>query len=94
MSMRHLVSIKDLTDEEFVALVERAEYYKKIFKNNDSTEFQKNHLKLLGRTIALIFTKRSTRTRISTEGAATFFGAQPMFGGKDDVQGGGSGAFY
>ncbi|QLG74786.1 hypothetical protein HG535_0H01130 [Zygotorulaspora mrakii] len=85
-TIRHLVSIKDLTNEEFEILVERAEYFKKIFKSNDSNEFQKNHLKLLGRTIALIFTKRSTRTRISTEGAATFFGAQPMFLGREDIQ--------
>lgn len=94
MSLRHLVSIKDLTDDEFIALVERAEYFKKVFKNNNSTEFQKNHLKLLGRTVALIFSKRSTRTRISTEGAATFFGAQPMFLGKDDIQLGVNESFY
>lgn len=85
-TIRHLVSIKDLTDDEFLTLVERAEYYKKVFKANNTDEFQKNHLKLLGRTIALIFSKRSTRTRISTEGAAAFFGAQPMFLGKDDIQ--------
>ncbi len=85
-AIRHLVSIKDLTDDEFAALVDRAQYFKHIFKNNDTPEFQKNHLKLLGKTVALIFTKRSTRTRISSEGAATFFGAQPMFLGKDDIQ--------
>ena len=94
MSLRHLVSIKDLTDDEFIALVKRAEYFKKVFKNNNSTEFQKNHLKLLGRTVALIFSKRSTRTRISAEGAATFFGAQPMFLGKDDIQLGVNESFY
>ena len=94
MSLRHLVSIKDLTDDEFIALVKRAKYFKKVFKNNNSTEFQKNHLKLLGRTVALIFSKRSTRTRISTEGAATFFGAQPMFLGKDDIQLGVNESFY
>lgn len=92
--IRHLISIKDLEDKEFDTLVERAEHFKKIFKSNESSEFQKNHLKLLGKTIALIFTKRSTRTRISTEGAATFFGAQPMFLGKDDIQLGVNESFY
>lgn len=92
--IRHLVSIKDLTDKEFSILVDRAEYFKSIFKSNETNEFQKNHLKLLGRTIALIFSKRSTRTRISTEGAATFFGAQPMFLGKDDIQLGVNESFY
>lgn len=94
MSIRHLTAIKDLSDEEFKILVDRAEHFKKIFKQGNSDEFQKNHLKLLGRTIALIFTKRSTRTRISTEGAATFFGAQPMFLGKEDIQLGVNESFY
>ncbi|KAG0668034.1 ornithine carbamoyltransferase [Maudiozyma exigua] len=93
-SIRHLTSIKDLTDEEFKILVDRAQHYKTIFKSSNSEEFQKNHLKLLGKTVALIFTKRSTRTRISTEGAATFFGAQPMFLGKEDIQLGVNESFY
>ncbi|SCU98291.1 LADA_0H11914g1_1 [Lachancea dasiensis] len=92
--MRHLVSIKDLSNEEFKVLVDRAEHYKKVFKSGDVDEAQKNHLKLLGKTIAMIFSKRSTRTRISTEGAGAFFGAQPMFLGKDDVQIGVNESFY
>lgn len=92
--IRHLISIKDLSDDEFKILVERAEHYKKIFKNADSNDFQKNNLKLLGRTVALIFTKRSTRTRISSEGAATFFGAKSMFLGKEDIQLGVNESFY
>ncbi|SCV00162.1 LANO_0F05512g1_1 [Lachancea nothofagi CBS 11611] len=84
--MRHLVSIKDLSDEEFKVLVDRAEHYKKVFKSGNVSECQKNHAKLIGKTVALIFSKRSTRTRISSEGAAAFFGAQPMFLGKDDIQ--------
>ncbi|QLQ78513.1 hypothetical protein HG537_0A07600 [Torulaspora globosa] len=92
--IRHLISIKDLEDQEFITLIERAEYFKKIFKSDENLEFEKNHLKLLGKTIALIFTKRSTRTRISTEGAATFFGAHPMFLGKDDIQLGVNESFY
>lgn len=94
MSIRHLVSIKDLSDEEFSILVDKAQHYKSIFKRGHATEFQKNHIKLIGRTVALIFTKRSTRTRISSEGAATFFGAQPMFLGRDDIQLGVNESFY
>ncbi|AQZ13593.1 ARG3 (YJL088W) [Zygosaccharomyces parabailii] len=92
--MRHLVSIKDLSNRELEVLVDKAEEFKRIFKSQDATEVQKNHLKLLGRTVALIFSKRSTRTRISTEGAAAFFGAQPMFLGKDDIQLGVNESFY
>lgn len=92
--MRHLVSIKDLSDRELEVLVNKAEEYKRIFKTQDPAEVQKNYAKLLGKTIALIFSKRSTRTRISTEGAAAFFGAQPMFLGKDDIQLGVNESFY
>lgn len=39
-----------------------------------------------GKTVPLIFSKRSTRTRVSTEGAVAFMGGHPMFLGKDDIQ--------
>lgn len=93
-SIRHLTSIKDLTDAEFKTLVERAAFFKKVFKNKNTEEFQEYHNQLLGQTVALLFSKRSTRTRISTEGAAAFFGGQPMFLGKDDIQLGVNESFY
>ncbi|KAL6937969.1 ornithine carbamoyltransferase [Hanseniaspora osmophila] len=92
--MRHLISIKDLSDEEFLTLVQKAEEFKKIFKSNDKKAFQEQNLKLLGKTVSLIFSKRSTRTRISSEGAAAFFGGSPMFLGKDDIQLGVNESFY
>lgn len=84
MSPRHLVSIQDLLTQELELLVEQAANFKAQFKSNKNA--QENHNKLLGKVIALLFSKRSTRTRISTEGAATYFGAHPMFLGKDDIQ--------
>lgn len=85
-SPRHLISISHLSKEEFNSLVEKAAAFKKIVKAGDSETIKKNHDKLLGKLVALLFSKRSTRTRISTEGAAAHFGAQPMFLGKDDIQ--------
>ncbi|MCJ1279712.1 ornithine carbamoyltransferase [Puttea exsequens] len=41
---------------------------------------------LSGKTVAMTFNKRSTRTRISTEGAVAALGGHPMFLGKDDIQ--------
>jgi ornithine carbamoyltransferase len=86
MNLRHLTSISDLTTKEFEHLVNKAIEFKKVVKTNSIEEIRANHDKLLGKTIALIFSKRSTRTRLSSEGAAAFFGAQPMFLGKDDIQ--------
>jgi len=92
--MRHLISISDLTTKEFKALIKRAELFKHIYKSGSQQDFVTNHQKLLGKTVALVFSKRSTRTRISSEGAAAFFGAQPMFLGKDDIQLGVNESFY
>lgn len=83
---RHLVSISKLSTDEFLSLVNKAEKLKKTVKDNDIATIKANHDKLLGKLVALLFSKRSTRTRISTEGAAAHFGAQPMFLGKDDIQ--------
>ncbi|CUM65630.1 uncharacterized protein PRCAT00003278001 [Priceomyces carsonii] len=81
---RHLVNMMQLTNGELNSLIQKAETYKKIIKKGEPSV--ENHNKLLGKLVALLFNKRSTRTRISTEGAASFFGAQPMFLGKDDIQ--------
>ncbi|WPK26893.1 hypothetical protein PUMCH_004261 [Australozyma saopauloensis] len=83
---RHLVNITSLSQDEFLSLVSKAEQFKRIAKSGDTATIQANHNKLLGKLVALLFSKRSTRTRISTEGAAAHFGAQPMFLGKDDIQ--------
>lgn len=83
---RHLVSILKLSDEEFTSLVNKAEHLKKVVKTDNTSQIKANHEKLLGKLVALLFTKRSTRTRLSSEGAAAHFGAQPIFLGKDDIQ--------
>lgn len=83
-SPRHLINIAQLSNEEFSSLINKAQYYKNLVKSDKPSI--ENHQKLLGKLVALLFSKRSTRTRISTEGAASFFGAQPIFLGKDDIQ--------
>ncbi|KAK6458119.1 ornithine carbamoyltransferase [Scheffersomyces xylosifermentans] len=81
---RHLVNTIQLTNDELASLVNKAAGFKKIVRSGVPDPV--NHQKLLGKLVALLFSKRSTRTRISSEGAAAFFGAQPMFLGKDDIQ--------
>lgn len=82
---RHLVSTVELSKEELRTLVEKAGKFKQIVRSGNGTPVEQ-HQKLMGKLVALLFSKRSTRTRILTEGAASFFGAQPMFLGKDDIQ--------
>ncbi|KAJ9642433.1 ornithine carbamoyltransferase [Coniosporium apollinis] len=81
---RHLLSIADLTPAELTTLVRNAYQHKHTIK---SGSVPKNLLgTLTGKTVAMTFSKRSTRTRISTEGAVVTMGGHPMFLGKDDIQ--------
>ena len=41
---------------------------------------------LQGKSIALLFSKRSTRTRVAAETASHLLGGQAMFLGRDDIQ--------
>ncbi|KAI1433212.1 putative ornithine carbamoyl transferase [Xylaria sp. CBS 124048] len=81
---RHLMTIGDLSPAEFSKLVLNAASHKKAVKSGHVPEALKN--KLLGQTVAMMFSKRSTRTRVSTEAAVALMGGHPMFLGKDDIQ--------
>lgn len=81
---RHLLSIADLTPQELVTLVRNASSHKQAIK---SGSIPRNLLGALsGKTVAMTFSKRSTRTRVSTEGAVVTMGGHPMFLGKEDIQ--------
>ncbi|KAI9657499.1 MAG: ornithine carbamoyltransferase [Trizodia sp. TS-e1964] len=81
---RHLLSIADLSPAELATLVRNAHSHKGAIK---SGSVPKSLLgALTGKTVAMSFSKRSTRTRISTEGAVVTMGGHPMFLGKDDIQ--------
>ncbi|KAF2198401.1 ornithine carbamoyltransferase mitochondrial precursor [Delitschia confertaspora ATCC 74209] len=81
---RHFLSIADLTPTELVTLVRNAHQHKTAIKSG-STPANLNGA-LSGKTVAMTFSKRSTRTRVSTEGAVVALGGHPMFLGKDDIQ--------
>lgn len=78
------MSIADLTPAELTALVRNAASHKTSVKSGTVPTALKNTL--LGKTVALTFSKRSTRTRVSTEAAVALLGGHPMFLGKDDIQ--------
>lgn len=81
---RHLLSISDLKAREFAGLVRNAASHKAAIKaGNMPSEFSTG---LAGKTVAMMFNKRSTRTRVSTEAAVAMLGGHSMFLGKDDIQ--------
>lgn len=77
------MSISDLAPSEFSALVRNAAARKQDVKSGRVPRLSNG---LAGETVAMMFNKRSTRTRVSTEAAVTMLGGHPMFLGKDDIQ--------
>ncbi len=76
--MNHLLSIEQLSAKEIQDLLESAAYLKR--------QRGRDGKKLEGQTWALIFTKSSTRTRVSFEVGIRELGGFPMFLSKNDIQ--------
>lgn len=81
---RHLLSIADLTPSELTTLVRNASSHKQAIKSGSVPKSLEGAL--ARQTVAIMFNKRSTRTRVSTEAAVQLMGGHPMFLGKDDIQ--------
>ncbi len=78
---RSLLTLKDLSKAEIRFLLEEA---KNLKQNKRRNLTPKEPLK--GKTLGMIFQKRSTRTRVSTETAMFELGGHALFLGKDDIQ--------
>lgn len=76
--MNHLLTIEHLTGEDISELLDSAAELK---SNRGS-----NPQPLAGQTWAMIFTKSSTRTRVSFEVGLRELGGSPMFLSKNDIQ--------
>jgi ornithine carbamoyltransferase len=80
MSVRHFLSLLDLSPAELAALLPRAIELKAIRDRGD------RHMPLAGRTLAMIFEKASTRTRVSFEAGMNQLGGGAMFLSPRDTQ--------
>ena len=78
--MKHLLKISDLTRDEFDALMKLTAKLKK--EQKDGVE----HHILKGKTLGMIFTKSSTRTRVSFETGMYQLGGQALFLSSNDIQ--------
>ena len=78
--MKHFISIHDITQEEFHGLMDLAVKLKK------ETKAGIPHPILKGKTLGMIFTKSSTRTRISFEVGMYQLGGHPLFLNANDMQ--------
>ncbi len=78
--MKDLISLHDLTAEEVSGLLKLGLKLKKELKEGIP------HPILKGKTLGMIFTKSSTRTRVSFEVGMTQLGGYPLFLSSNDIQ--------
>ena len=80
MKHKDLISIADLTPKEIKQIFKLTKRLKKLHKK------RKDHLLLLDRTLAMIFQKPSTRTRVSFEAGMYHLGGYALFLSAQDLQ--------
>jgi ornithine carbamoyltransferase len=80
LSKKHLTSIDDLTRDEILNLISQAIEFK---RNKDG---KSNNQTLAGNTLALMFEKPSTRTRLSFETAMFQLGGSTIYLNSHDLQ--------
>lgn len=77
---KHLLTLMDYSYEEIYEILARA------VKLKDMNRRGKKQSCLKGKTVALIFTKSSTRTRVSFEQGVRQLGGTPLFLSGADIQ--------
>ncbi|PKI83970.1 ornithine carbamoyltransferase [Malassezia vespertilionis] len=80
-----LITLGDLSVPELDALLQRASHFKKTVKTHALGPGAIEHT-MANKTIAIMFTKRSTRTRVASETSVVTLGGHPMFLAPSDIQ--------
>jgi ornithine carbamoyltransferase len=80
MSVRHFLSLRDLSSDELRRVISRADELKAIQRRGD------RHTPLQGKTLGMIFEKSSTRTRVSFEVGMAQLGGHALFLSPRDTQ--------
>ncbi len=78
--MKHLLKLLDLTGEDIIGLLNQADQLKY------ETKHGIKHHHLAGKTLGMIFTKASTRTRVSFEVGMQQLGGYPLFLSGSELQ--------
>jgi len=80
MSLRHFLTLSDLSKQELETLIKRASELRKMQHAGEIYQ------PFVGRTLGMIFEKSSTRTRISFETGMGQFGGSAIFLSPNDTQ--------
>ena len=78
---KHFLTLQDYSTTEIKHLIKKSIQIKSLVKSG-----QKSPRSLESKTLGLIFSKRSTRTRISSETGWAWYGGNSLFLGNDDIQ--------
>ncbi|KAI5474927.1 ornithine carbamoyltransferase [Pseudohyphozyma bogoriensis] len=90
----HLLTLADLSVPQIQTLIDSAVAFKRHYKANavptlpskEGVDDKWATKSLEDKTVALMFSKRSTRTRVATETSVKLLGGHPMFLGSSDIQ--------
>lgn len=80
MTLRHFLTLRDLSSLELNRILERASELKRMQHNNEVYQ------PFVGKVLGMIFEKSSTRTRISFEAGMSQFGGDAIFLSSRDTQ--------
>lgn len=78
--IRHFTSIQDLNKNELMRVLEKSKSLKEMEKGEKSHEY------LYGKTLGMIFSKPSTRTRVSFEAGMNQLGGHAIYLNQQDLQ--------
>lgn len=79
-------SIHTFSNEELQGLLDLSKQYRDTYGKNSSVDPLKAPKPMTGQTMSMIFQKRSTRTRVSTETGMALMGGHALFLGPSDIQ--------
>ncbi|KAK7462410.1 ornithine carbamoyltransferase [Stygiomarasmius scandens] len=91
----HLMTLADLSVPQIRRLLAHSFYSKQLStpwlephtpQNSRAKDLKLPSQSLFNKTVALMFSKRSTRTRLAAETSATLLGGRALFLGKEDIQ--------
>ena len=80
MAMKHLLTLQDLTKEELYEILDLADSLKSEVKRGIYTQYLRN------KTLGMIFTKASTRTRVSFQTGMMQLGGNAIYLNGNDMQ--------
>ena len=80
MTVQHFLTLNDLPADELRLVIDNAIELKSQLRNNTATQ------PMLGKVLAMIFEKSSTRTRVSFEAGTAQLGGSALFLSPNDTQ--------